>query len=421
MNKEKVVAVTVKLYQNNDVNYDNRISELNSLIEASDGVVVSEIICNRKNIDNSLYIGKGKVEEIKNLADTLEADTIVFNNDLSGTQIKNLSNAIDKKIIDRTSLILEIFAKRTKSDMSTLQVKLAQMEYMLPRLVGYRNNLSKASAGIGTRGLGEQKLELDRRHIYKEIDRVKDKLEKISSTRDTMSKRRRNNPIPIISLVGYTNAGKSTIANKMVNFYKDDKEVLFEEKDMLFMTLDTTTRKGKLPNGFEILVADTVGFIEDLPTKLIESFKSTLEEIEYADCILNIVDYSDENIDKQINTTYEILKELDISGIPILNVFNKIDLKSDNAFTNNNLIGDKIYISAYNNENIEKLLNKIEDLLGYKFVETKLEIPYNKQNIIEELREKGYKMDIDYSEKMIVKLAISERDLEKFKLYVKEN
>lgn len=418
MEKEKVISITVKIFSKDKINYENRQKELKNLIEASGGEVISEVDCSRNSIDKSLYIGKGKVEEIKNLADTLDADTIVFNNDLSGSQLKNLSDIIDKKIIDRTSLILEIFSKRTRSNISTLQVQLAQMEYMLPRLKGYRSNLSKASAGMGTRGLGEQKLELDRRHISREIDRIRSKLEKTDRIRSTMSKRRRDNNIPIISLVGYTNAGKSTIGNKLVNYYKEESNSVFEAKDMLFMTLDTTTRKGRLPNGFEFLVADTVGFIEDLPTSLVESFKSTLEEIKYSDCILNIVDSSDGNLDKQVNTTYEILKELKTDDIPIINVFNKMDLKSNSVFDMKNLRGHRLFMSAYDNEDIEKLLYKIEDSLGYKFEDIVLKIPYNKQDIVEELRQKGYNFKIDYNETMDVEISILNKDIEKYKDYI---
>ncbi|MDL2311104.1 GTPase HflX, partial [Peptostreptococcaceae bacterium OttesenSCG-928-C18] len=268
MNKEKVITVTVKLKRDFESDYDNKREELKQLVQASVAEVVSEVTCSRDYIDKAMYIGKGKAEEINLLAETLDAETIVFNNELTGSQMKNLETIIDRKIIDRTTLILDIFARRAKTKEAVLQVQLAQMQYMLPRLVGYRKNLSKVSSGIGTRGLGEQKLELDRRKISKEIDRVKERLKKVEKTRETTRKNRIRNSTKIISLVGYTNSGKSTIANELSNYYEDEKIVHFEKKDMLFMTLDTTIRKGILPQGSEFLIADTVGFIEDIPTNL---------------------------------------------------------------------------------------------------------------------------------------------------------
>ncbi|QQK07500.1 GTPase HflX [Miniphocaeibacter halophilus] len=419
--KEKIIAVTVKL-PNTKIDYNNRINELKNLIIANKGEVVSEVVSSRKFIDSSLYIGKGKAEEIKFLAEELEADTIVFNNDLSGSQLKNLSDLIDKKIIDRTSLILDIFANRTRSKESKLQVQLAQMEYMLPRLVGFRKNLSKASAGIGTRGLGEQKLELDRRKISKEINRIKKKLEKIESTRIINSKNRVDSKIPIVSLVGYTNAGKSTIGNELTNFYKKEQSEVFAKKNMLFMTLDTTTRKGVLPSGLEFLIADTVGFIEDIPTNLIEAFKSTLEEIKYSDCILNIIDSSSENIEEQIETTYEILNSLEILDIPIINVFNKTDIKKEMVYNKDILLDNNIYISAYNKNDIEILLHEIEKTLEYKYVNINMDLSYDRknQNIVRELKDKGYNLFVDYGEYINIKAKVLKSEKELFLKYFKE-
>ena len=422
INKDKVIAITVKVNSNEKIDYDNRISELNNLIEASNGEVVSEVVCNRKFIDKSLYIGKGKAEEIKLLVDMYDADAIVFNNDLSGSQIKNLSNIIDTRIIDRTSLILDIFARRTKSKESKLQVQLAQMEYMLPRLIGFRDYLSREGAGIGTRGLGEQKLELDRRNINKEINRIKKKLEKIENTRKITSKKRVNNNIPIVSLIGYTNAGKSTIGTQITNLYKNktDKQEVFANKDMLFMTLDTTTRKAVLPNGIEFLIADTVGFIENIPTGLIESFKSTLEEIKYSDCILHIIDSSNENISEQIETTYKILEEMDIKNIPIINVFNKSDIKGSMIYSREFLKEKSISVSAYSDEDMERLLLEIEKSLEFKFVNIELIVPYDEQEIINELRVKGYNFNMEYEDNILIYARILDKDIGIFKRYIKE-
>ena len=412
MENKKIITVTVNLQNSKNKNNENRILELKKLVEASGGDVISEIQCNRKFIDKALYIGKGKAAEIQDIADMLEADAIVFNNDLTGSQLSNLSEIIDINIVDRTSLILEIFANRTKSKESKLQVQLAKMEYMLPRLTGLRKNLSKVGAGVGTRGLGEQKLELDRRKIAHEIHGIKVKLEKIKKTRNITSKNRIESDLPIISLIGYTNAGKSTIGNEILNFNKYNQDDVFEKKDMLFMTLDTTIKKGTFPSGLEFLIADTVGFIEDLPTTLIESFKSTLEEIEYSNCILNIIDSSNDNLDEQIETTFNILKELKIKDIPIINVFNKIDLKKNFLYKKDKVIGKTIYISAYCKEDIESLLNEIENSLEYQYVEMEFSISYDKQSLIKFLKDKGYKLEINYEELIYVKTNVLVQDKE---------
>ncbi|WP_099203327.1 GTPase HflX [Miniphocaeibacter massiliensis] len=420
MEKEKVITVTVKLKKDFNTDYENKREELKQLVIAMEAEVVSEVSCSRDFIDKALYIGKGKAEEIRLLSETLGVDTIVFNNELSGSQMKNLEEIIDRKIVDRTNLILDIFATRAKTKEAVLQVQLAQMEYMLPRLVGLRKNLSKASAGIGTRGLGEQKLELDRRKISKEIDRVKNKLKKVEKTRETNRKSRVKNKTKLVSLVGYTNAGKSTIANELSNFYNDEKTQYFAKKDMLFMTLDTTIRKGLLPQGSEFLIADTVGFIEDISTNLIESFKSTLEEIKYSDCILHVIDSSSNNMSEQIDTTYKMLKELDVLDKPIINIYNKMDIKKDLIYKSDNIKGRNLYISSYKKEDIFKLLKEIESALKLDYEEMILEIPYDKQGVLAELRNKDISFEIEYDELMKVKMKVLKTEINHVEKYLRE-
>lgn len=420
MTTEKVITVTLKLRDGK--NYQNKINELRELVESSGGEVVAEVETTRNYIDKTYYIGSGKAEEIADLAEKLEVKTIVFNNELSGSQMRNLEKIIDAKIIDRTNLILDIFANRAKSKESVLQVELAQLQYRLPRLIGFRDYLSREGAGIGTRGPGEQKLELDRRTIMRDISKIKKELKEIEGNRDITRKNRIKSDIPIISLVGYTNAGKSTIANKLIQKFKDDYEEEFIVQDMLFATLDTTLRKGVLPDGQEFLVADTVGFVDDIPTSLIESFKSTLEEIKYADCILHIMDSSNENIDEQIKITFDVLKEMEVLDKPIINVFNKKDKldKDIDKFVHKRL-DNELYISAYNDEDVDNLMYKIQDILDLNYKKVVFNIPYDKQFIVDELINKyGYER-LEYKNEFVeLELKIEKQDLIKYNKYLSE-
>ena len=323
---ERVLVVGVDL-KNAKYDIDNSMDELEELVKAANGEVIERIIQKKDRIDATFYIGKGKAEEIKNYCYELDIDTVVFNDELSPAQIRNLENIIEKKIIDRTNLILDIFAKRATSKEGKLQVELAQLKYRLPRLIGLRDYLSREGGGIGTRGPGEMKLETDRRHILREIGNIEKQLDEIEKVREVKRKKRIDSNLPVVALVGYTNAGKSTLMNKILEYSEDfdeGKEVFVY--DMLFATLDTTLRRGKLLNGQDFLITDTVGFVSKLPTHLIEAFKGTLEEVKYADLLLHIVDASNSDLDIQIKTTYDILKDLDVLDKPIVTVFNKIDI-----------------------------------------------------------------------------------------------
>lgn len=382
MEKEKVVIVLLNVNSKyNEEQLEYKIEELKELVRASLGEVLFTVTQNAPSINSKFYIGQGKAEEIRDLCKNHEIDTVIFNHELSGSQMKNLEDIIEAKIVDRTGLILDIFARRARTKESKLQVKLAQLEYRLPRLVGYRNYLSREGAGIGTRGPGEQKLEIDRRSIQREITAIKNQLKNEKTRRDIKRKQRISSSLPIISLVGYSNSGKSTLLNKMGEFNQNlDKEVYSD--DLLFATLDTSSRVIKLRNDKEILVTDTVGFISDLPTKLIESFKSTLEEIKDSDLLVMVIDSSNPSYQLQIDATNEVLKELEISK-DVLYVFNKMDKNPD--FIDYNEFENELYISALDLEDIDKTLSKIQELLYSNYMYMDVFIPYNKYDELKNL------------------------------------
>ncbi len=418
--QERVLLVGIEL-QFDNINIEESLDELEELVYAAGGIVISRVIQRRSNIDVTYFIGKGKVEEIKNFSEELNIDTIVFNNELSGAQIRNLEKVLDKKIVDRTNLILDIFANRAKSKEGILQVKLAQLKYRLPRLIGYRDYLSREGGGIGTRGPGEQKLELDRRVIQKDISKIEKELKEVKKTRDIKRNKRNSSNIPIVSIVGYTNAGKSTLLNKIIerNENHDENKKVYAY-DMLFATLDTSLREARLLNGHSFLITDTVGFVDKLPTNLIEAFKGTLEEVNYSDLILHVVDISNTNVDMQISVTNSILEELKVMDKPIITVFNKVDKEYDEDI----LLGIKnilnpVYVSAVTGEGIEELLLKIEEELPHKFNKVSLLIPFSDQELVDYFL-KNYNPDkVEYREDGTeIEILISEVDYRKYNKFI---
>lgn len=419
--KERILVVGIDLGEK-DFDIEDSMKELEELVEAANGQVIERIVQRREKINAAYYIGKGKANEIKNYCYELNIDTVVFNDELSPAQIKNLENIIERKIIDRTNLILDIFAKRASSKEGQLQVELAQLKYRLPRLVGLRDYLSREGGGIGTRGPGEQKLETDRRHILREIDNIEKQLKDIKRTRDVKRKRREKTQLPIVALVGYTNAGKSTLLNKIIELnenYDEGKKVFVY--DMLFATLDTSLRKGRLPNGQSFLITDTVGFVSKLPTDLVEAFKGTLEEVKYADLLLHVVDASNKNLDLQMATTYNILKDLKVIDKPIITVFNKMDKVEDRQLIyDTKYVDKKIFTSAKNGKNIDKLLDMIQENIPINYIDTILVIPYDKQDVLSHILDNYNVEYIEHKEEGTeIKVELSSIDYEKYFNYIK--
>lgn len=354
MTLENVLVISVNQSQKPERQFQSSLDELISLCKTAGGRVQHVITQNRDRIHPATYIGEGKLQEVARIVETEEIDLVVANNELSAGQVRNLADVLDVRVLDRSQLILDIFAMRAQTKEGKLQVELAQLEYLLPRLHGQGANLSRLGGGIGTRGPGETKLETDRRHIERRIYDIKRRFQLVVKQRGQYRKRRRANDVFQIAIVGYTNAGKSTIFNRLTNSQS-------LEEDQLFATLDPLTRRIQLPSGLKSLITDTVGFIQDLPTALIAAFKSTLEEVREADFLLHIVDISDPDLSQQQETVRKLLTELDAGHIPVLTVYNKKDqLKADfflaNQFPN-------IQISALKEEDLQTLLAKIEEVL----------------------------------------------------------
>ena len=353
MSNERVLILAVKKATQTDKQFEATVEELNSLSYTAGGEVMETLTQARDNIHPVTYVGHGKLDEAQTIVDAEDIDLVIANDELSPGQLRNLNDHLGVRVIDRSQLILDIFASRAKTKEGQLQVELAQLQYTLPRLHGMGLVLSRLGGGIGTRGPGETKLETDQRHIRRRIDDIKRRLKDVVKQREQYRKRRRLNKVFQIAIVGYTNAGKSTLFNRLT-----DESAL--EEDLLFATLDPLTRQIHLPSGFQCLVTDTVGFLQDLPTSLIAAFKSTLEEVTEADFLLHVVDASHEGNEQQQKTVFEILRELDAHTIPILTVYNKSDLLERDFFA---IHHPNILMSAYSNSDRERLLMKIEELL----------------------------------------------------------
>lgn len=350
---EKVILLGV------DVGDDTKESmkELAELVDTAGAIVLESIIQSRERIHPGTYLGKGKIEEVRERIERLDATGVVCDDELTPAQLRNLEDLLDTKVMDRTMVILDIFAKRATTSEGKIQVELAQLKFSAARLIGLRSSLSRLGGGIGTRGPGEKKLEMDRRLIHERISQLKSELKKVESHRELIRKSRDENLAFNVAIVGYTNAGKSTLLNKLT-----DANILAEDK--LFATLDPTTRKLKLGSGQEILVTDTVGFIRKLPHHLIEAFKSTLEEAKYANLLVHMVDASNEEASSQMLVVYDTLRSLDVVDKDIITVFNKTDLIKEGEELPRDFHADKILkMSAKTGEGIEDLKKTIENIL----------------------------------------------------------
>ena len=356
------------------------IDELAELADTAGAEVLAKFIQNRESPDNATYLGEGKLREIRDFCRQQEADLLILDDELSGIQLRNIEEITGVHAIDRTTLILDIFAGRARSREGRIQVELAQQKYRLPRLIGLGKQLSRLGGGIGTRGPGETKLESDRRHIRRRIDALEAELKALGENRARIRQRRSKNGAITAAVVGYTNVGKSTLLNLLTT-----AEVYVQ--DQLFATLDPTARELTLSNGQRIILVDTVGLIQRLPHQLVEAFHSTLEEAADADLILNVCDCSDPAVDRQLEVTRQLLSDLGCGGIPTLTVYNKIDLCPDpERFVGND---HTVYISAAKRQNIHGLLHAMETALSEKMRQVTLEIPYSEGSLLNLLRERG--------------------------------
>ena len=417
---QKVITVTVNIDMD-EKTLEDKVIELEKLVQALDGEVVLSLTQNKSFVDKAFYIGKGKVNEIKDYCEKLDAEFVVFNNELTGSQVKNLEEIIGIRVIDRTNLILDIFSERARTKEAKLQVKLAKLKYTLPRLSALRSGFSRQQGGIGGKGIGEQQIELDRRTINREISSITSQLKEIEKNRNEIRKKRINSKEPIISLVGYTNAGKSTLINKLISYGKDENSEIKEVfvKDMLFATLDTYVREGLLLNGSKVMYVDTVGFVSDIPHNLVESFTGTLEEIKYSDLILHVVDISNVNVDEQIKITNDMIKKLECEDKNVIYVFNKVDkLADENIKFQYANIENKVFISAKNDEDIILLLKEIEKVLFSSLVKTELLIPYDKQKIVSNILNNYMPEFVEHIETgSFLKVSLKKEDYEIYKGY----
>lgn len=412
---EKAVIVGANI---NEKYFEVKLEELKELALACDIDVVHTITQNLDHINSALYIGTGKVEEVKEYIANNHVDLVIFDNELSPSQIKNLQNALDIKILDRTALILQIFARRAKTKEAKLQVEVASLEYMLPRLVGLNSSLGRQSgkSGFSNKGTGEKQIELDRRKIEARLVELNKELKNIENERKIQRRKREVSDIPLVCLVGYTNAGKSTILNMLIEKYMKDESKKVLEKDMLFATLDTSVRKITVENNKTFLLSDTVGFVSNIPHNLIKAFRSTLEEVKKASLLVHVVDYSDENYLKNIEVTNNTLKEIGAENIPIIYAFNKSDLMHIKI---PKVEEDIVYMSASNKIGDIELIELISKKVFGDYIKTKMLIPYDKGNIYSYLKQNAIIEKTEYIEEgTLLILKVKEKDYNKYKEYV---
>lgn len=414
---DKAFLVGVNVGDNPD--YERSMAELYELAKACQMEVVGKAEQNLPSVNQAFYVGTGKVDEIKAAASMLDAEIVIFDNSLTPSQLRNLQNRLELTIMDRTNLILEIFSKRAKTKEARMQVEIASLQYALPRLIGMGEVLSRqggTSGGMSNKGAGEKKLELDRRRINHRITELNRELKNIEVERSTQRKQRQASGIPLVALVGYTNAGKSTLLNRMVDEYVKEEGRKVMAKDMLFATLDTTVRKITPPGKQPFLMSDTVGFISNLPHHLVKAFRSTLDEVKYADLLLHVIDYSDPEYQEQIKVTRETLKDLGADHIPCISVFNKADRELSELPV---VLDDKIYMSAKEGIGQEELIQMIYDKVFEGHVQCTMMIPYDKGNLVSYFQKEGMAREVSYeAEGTKVTLQCPVKDYEKYKEYV---
>ncbi len=409
---EKIDRALLVSVDTGDFDAESSLSELFELVESASAEPVASISQKLERPDTATCVGSGKLIEIKEYCEAEEIDLIIFDCELTPTQIRNIEAETDVRVVDRTTLILDIFSQRARSKEGKLQVELAQLKYSLPRLTGKGIALSRLGGGIGTRGPGETKLETDKRHIRRRMETVKAQLKDVESHRAELRRRREKNSVITVAIVGYTNAGKSTLMN-----YLTEAGVLAEDK--LFATLDPTSRSLKLPEGVTVMLIDTVGFVRRLPHHLVEAFKSTLEEAAQADIILNVCDISSEEAQLHLSVTRDLLKELGCGDTPIINVLNKCDLLTEKIEEID--LGTSVRISAKTGEGINKLLKAIEENLPVRVKKVKILVPFSDAGLVAEIRKTATLLSEEYTAQGILAEAIiDEKFWHRVRDYVQE-
>ena len=410
--KAVLVGLNADCFSPEETASDESLDELEALLETAGGVCTAKMLQNRHTPDPHSFIGEGKAEELKTLLENTDANMVVFDNDLSPSQIRALEELTGATVLDRSALILDIFAQRAKTAEGRLQVELAQYQYLLPKLSGMGKSMSRLGGGIGTRGPGETKLETDRRHIRQRIDKLKEELAQVRKTRAVQRERRIKNAVPVVALVGYTNAGKSTLLNQLT-------DAGIPANDRLFDTLDTTTRKLKVSDHLEVLLSDTVGFIAKLPHHLVEAFKATLEELQYADLLLHVIDASDPQCQAHIAVVDRLIAQLARPETPVLRCYNKVDLLED---MRNFPVGEQnIAMCARNGVGMDELLFRIEQTLTGALHHVTLLLPYSEGGAIAALHEQAQVHRVEYlSEGIEVELTCNDELYGRYRRFAKE-
>ncbi|MDR5660082.1 GTPase HflX [Serpentinicella sp. ANB-PHB4] len=420
--KQKAILIGLNnTHKPSEIDIEASVDELEELAKTAGAEVLIKTIQNRPSVDVTYYIGKGKVEELKQLSLDYDANLVIFNDELSGSQIRNLEEALGIDVIDRTTLILDIFAQRAQTKEGKLQVELAQLKYRLPRLVGLGKELSRLGGGIGTRGPGEKKLETDKRHILKRIDDVEAQLKEVKKNRDIQRAQRIKSDLPIVAMVGYTNAGKSSLMNALLNMSLDSEEskhVYVEDK--LFATLDTSLRKLTFEEKLAFILTDTVGFVSKLPHSLVKAFKATLEEVKFADLLLHVIDVSNENYALQKNTTLKVLKDLGVEEKKIIDVYNKTDKIEDVIISKES--EKSINISATEGIGLIELISIIREEVGNETTNAKLSIPYDEGGMLSQLHKEAISIETEYvTEGVMCNVILETKYYDKYKKYVLQN
>ena len=392
---------------------EESLQELAALVETAGGQVVGSILQSRDKPDPHSFIGEGKVEEVKTMVALESATLVIFDNDLSPSQIRVLTELLGVQVIDRSGLILDIFAQRAKTREGCLQVELAQYQYLLPRLIGMWTHLERQAGTsgkgpIGSKGPGETQLETDRRHIHRKIDKLKEELEEVRRVRNTQRQRRMKNEIPVVAIVGYTNAGKSTLLNAITG-------AGIPANNRLFDTLDTTSRLLTVSDTLDVVISDTVGFIRKLPHQLVEAFKATLEELEYADLLLHVIDLSNPQWAQQAQVVDDLIRELKADHIPCLRVYNKCDLAFSGALPREK---DSVYISAKTGEGIKRLLQAVDEKLDKGTRRVTIHLPYDKAGLLDGLYREAKVENVEYGETVDVTAVCTPRIMGQLKDYI---